>query len=214
MSVSEMTGVLSRAIDFRSPFTASHSKAVAVVAKILGRLYGLSSAERRRINIAGYLHDLGKIGTPLEILEKPGKLTENEFNILRPHPYHTFHVLRNIESFEDIRTWSGHHHEYLDGSGYPFRLVGDEVCLHSRILTVADIFVALTEDRPYRAALTVREATRILGDMAKDGKLDSHVVRLAEKRSDEIYSNMLTVRASERQDYEAFLDSSFFPAFR
>jgi HD-GYP domain-containing protein (c-di-GMP phosphodiesterase class II) len=214
MPISEMTGFLSRVIDFRSPYTASHSKAVAVVSKTLARLYGLSSDERRRINIAGYLHDLGKIGTPIEILEKPGKLTEQEFNIVRKHPYNTFWVLRNIKSFEDIRTWSSHHHEYLDGSGYPFRLAGEEICLYSRILTVADIFVALTENRPYRAALPAGEATRILVEMAKKGKLDSRVVTLAVKRSDEIYSGMLTVRASEREDYESFLDSSFFPAFR
>ncbi len=213
MPISEMTGLLSRVIDFRSHYTASHSKAVAVVSETLGRHCGLSPEERRRLNIAGHLHDLGKVGTPLEILEKPGKLTEQEFKIVQMHPYHTFHVLRNLEAFEDIRVWSSHHHEYLDGSGYPFRLAGEDICLYSRIVTVADIFVALTEDRPYRVALPERDAIRILGELAKNGKLDAHVVTLAAKRSDEIYACMLAVRASESQDYEAFLDSSFFQAF-
>lgn len=214
MSISEMAHFFSRVIDFRRPFNATHSKSVSVVAEKLGSLAGLSEEESRSLSVAGHLHDLGKVGVPVEIIDKPGSLTEREFDIIKIHPYYTFHVLRKVPGLEAIRRWCGHHHEYLDGSGYPFRPTAADICLQSRVLTVADTFVALTEDRPYRGGLPEREVTRILEASARDSKLDAHVVALATQRADEIYECVLHARRSETQGYEAFLDSSTFPAFR
>jgi HD-GYP domain-containing protein (c-di-GMP phosphodiesterase class II) len=112
-----------------------------------------------------------------------------------------------------VSRWCGYHHECLDGSGYPFHVEADGICLQSRILAVADRFVALTENRPYRDGIPIREVTRILGELAGDAKLDSHVVALATRDSDDIYESMEAAHQAELKDYEAFLESSTFTAF-
>ncbi len=213
MPVSEMAHFFSRVIDFRSSFTATHSKSVSAVAERLGLLSGLSQTESGLLNVAGHLHDLGKLGVPVEIIEKPGKLTEQEYDIMKIHPYYTLQVLRKVPGLEAIGRWCSYHHEFLDGSGYPFHMKADEICIQSRILSVADTFTALTEDRPYRRGMPMEEVKRILSGLAGVAKLDDHVVAQATRHSDEIYQCMLAVQPPEIRSYEAFLDSSTFPAF-
>jgi HD-GYP domain-containing protein (c-di-GMP phosphodiesterase class II) len=214
MPLDEMAGFFSRVIDFRSPFTATHSTSVAAVAESLGCIVGLPEEQNRWLNVAGHLHDLGKMSIPVEILEKPGPLTEQEFDVVKIHPYHTDKILRKMPELDQIRQWSRSHHECLDGSGYPFHLTDNEICLPSRVLAAADIFVALTEHRPYRPGMPIGHVTRILGELARDTKLDARVVSLATRYSEDVHECMLAARRPELQDYEAFLDSSFFPAFR
>lgn len=212
MPTSEMAELFSRVIDFRSPFTATHSKSVSAVAETLGQLAGLSQDETKLLNVAGHLHDLGKLGVPLGIIEKPGKLTDREFEVMKRHPSLTAYALRHLDDLEDVRMWSACHHEYLDGSGYPFHLASQEIPFASKILTVSDIFVALTEDRPYRGAMPVDKALDTLESLSRESKVDAHVVALAKDYSSEIYTRIVSVRRPAKENYEAFLDSSFFRA--
>lgn len=146
--------LLVKLIDFKSNFTATHSTGVAAVAKTISKIIGFSENSQRDIMITGFLHDLGKLSIPVEILEKPDKLTSKEFELMLSHPYYTFKILENIKDFSQINLWASQHHERLQGNGYPFNNSGDEIPLESRIIAVADIFTALSEGRPYRKGMS------------------------------------------------------------
>ncbi len=181
-----LTVVMSKIIDFRSPFTAMHSAGVAASAESLAELSGMSEDECKMMRIAGNLHDLGKLRISREILEKPGKLTAEEFNIMKEHTYFTYSILSGIRGFEQIAEWAAYHHEKLDGSGYPFGKQGREIPLGSRIMTVADIFSAITEDRPYRKGMEPEKVRSILRREAEEGKISSTIVDLLINNYDEI----------------------------
>lgn len=180
-SIRKVTQVFSNIIDFRSRFTSTHSSGVAACAVELAKLSGFSGKECNFMEIAGYLHDLGKLAVPKEILEKPGKLTTEEFNIVKSHTYHTYRILSHIPSFEMINQWASFHHERLDGSGYPFHIDKFNFSLGSRIMAVSDVFTALTEDRPYRRRLTPDRAFHIIEQMAQNNILDTHIVFFLKK---------------------------------
>ncbi len=182
----ELSRVICRMIDFKSEFTATHSSGVAAAGGALARLVGFSPRECRMFEIAAYLHDLGKLAVPSEILEKPGKLSLNEWHVMRTHVFYTYQVLDSIEALEVIASWGGLHQERLNGSGYPFRYTGDELPLGARIMAVADVFTSLTENRPYRKAMTREEATQVLQEMAGRRELDESLVALALGRFDEM----------------------------
>lgn len=141
--VVEWTRFMSKVIDFRSPFTAMHSAGVAATAYKIAELSGMSEDECKMMRIAGYLHDVGKLKIPDEILEKPGKLSDEEYNIMKEHAYYTWVLLKDITGFELIAEWAAHHHEKLNGRGYPFHLCHNELSFGARIMTIADIFSAL-----------------------------------------------------------------------
>lgn len=170
--------VFATIIDRMSKFTAHHSRSVAHVAVFLAEKAGFSAMERKTMQIAGLLHDLGKLSVPNEILEKPGALTAQEIAVVRQHTYYTYRILEKIDQFETIAKWAAYHHECLDGSGYPFKLDAASIPLGSRIVAVADVFVALTEDRPYRATLPEDRVKSIMRGMVKSGKLDEGPVEL------------------------------------
>lgn len=198
--------VFSHIVDYRSRFTSTHSKEVSVVAEAISRLMGFSDNEAWMIRIAGLLHDFGKLVVPTEILEKSGPLDAYESDIIRTHAYYTNRLLSSIPGFETIREWAACHHESLDGSGYPFNLRGEEISLGSRIIKVADIFVALSEERPYRKGLQVDMALSALQNMADKYKVDSRIVDVLIKNSQ--YINSLrceTVLQASRQ-YEEFIN--------
>lgn len=174
----ELTDFMSKIIDFRSPFTAMHSAGVAETAVCLAELLGMSEEECKTMKIAGYLHDLGKLKIPDSILEKPGKLTEEEFNIMKEHAYYSYILLSEVEGFEKIAVWAAWHHEKLNGKGYPFHLKPDEIPLGARIMTVADIFSAITEDRPYRRGMEAEQVIRILKEDVESGALSGPLVSL------------------------------------
>lgn len=171
-----LTELFSQVIDFRSPFTAAHSAGVAACAEMLAKLAGFSGKEQQLIRMAGHLHDLGKLAVPEEILEKKGPLNTSEWNYIRTHTFFGFRALQKIPLMETINIWGSLHHERLDGSGYPFHLRGDEIPLGSRIMAVADVFTALTEDRPYRQGMQLGEALAVLDGMAGDGAIDGNIV--------------------------------------
>lgn len=137
-------------VDYRSRFTATHSGAIAACAAELGRLAGMSRNECKMLKVAGYLHDIGKLAVPSTILEKASGLTSEEWHVMRSHTYHTRIILGRIAGLDEIVAWAAEHHETLDGRGYPLHLAAEDISLGSRIVAVADIFTALSEDRPYR----------------------------------------------------------------
>jgi len=163
-------------IDRTSRFTATHSRSVSTMAAFLAEARGYSSAEIKAMRIAGLLHDLGKLAIPNEILEKPAKLTEWEFALVKQHTYYTYRILEQIDGFNLIAEWAAYHHETLDGSGYPFRIGDNSLRLGSRIVAVADVFVALTENRPYRQALSPEKVENIMRGMVANRKLDANIV--------------------------------------
>jgi len=185
-NIYHMTELIAQIIDFRSKFTSTHSSGVAAVAEALYRLSGFQESECLKMKIAGYVHDLGKLAVPIEILEKTGKLTENEWNIIRRHTYHTYNALKSITSLSDISEWASFHHERSDGKGYPFHLKDRRLSSATKIVAVADVFTALMEERPYRKSVPVDEALRIVERMARDSDLDSKIVSLLKAHVDDV----------------------------
>ena len=149
-------------IDAKSPFTRGHSERVAVFTDMIAEEMGFDAERRRWLKRAALLHDIGKLGISNTILDKPGKLTAEEFALIRLHPVYSAEILRGIPAFADLASVAEGHHERLDGKGYPNALSGDAINLETRIVTTADIFDALTADRPYRAAMPVSKAFAIL----------------------------------------------------
>ena len=149
-------------VDAKSPYTADHSNRVTLYTDIIAEELGLSPDHRRWLRRAALLHDLGKLAVSNQILDKPGKLDAAEWAMIKSHPGHSETILARVSAFADIAPIAASHHERLDGKGYPYGLSGDEICLEARILTVADVFDALTAERPYRAAMPVAKALVIL----------------------------------------------------
>lgn len=152
--IEEIAKMFSRVVDNRSPYTASHSRAVGEVAFELSKLCGLKPDKCEQIKIAGYLHDIGKLGIPNEIIEKDSQLTSDEYQMMKSHAFYTHQILNHLKGFEEICKWASMHHEKHDGNGYPFHIKSQEFTLEMDILAVADIFTALSENRPYRQGLT------------------------------------------------------------
>lgn len=166
---------LARTIDAVSPWTAGHSERVTVGALEIARRLGLNEEETDLLHRGGLLHDIGKVGVPVAILDKAGPLTPEEFEVVRRHPATGSRILAPLGAFRQALPLVLHHHELLDGSGYPHGLKGDQIPRLVRILTVADVFDALVSDRPYRSAWPVSEAVDYLAQHAGT-KFDSEAV--------------------------------------
>jgi HD-GYP domain-containing protein (c-di-GMP phosphodiesterase class II) len=171
-----MAGIFAQLVDASSPFTAAHSRNVAKVSRALAGNVGFSELESNQIYLAGLMHDLGKLSVPNEILNKPGKLDPAESAIIRQHSYYSYRILQEVEGLEVIAAWVGCHHETLDGNGYPFKLQHDQISLGSRILTIADIYCALAESRPYRAGMSLEQIITTLEEMERQQKLEPKLV--------------------------------------
>jgi diguanylate cyclase (GGDEF)-like protein len=143
---------LAEAVDLRFSGSARHAETVGRYAEMMARELGLSEERVARVALAGTLHDIGKVGVPDTILQKPGKLTDEEFGAIKTHPGLGAQILEH-PSLADVRAWVGAHHERPDGRGYPRGLSGEEIPLEARILAVADAYEAMTSDRAYRASL-------------------------------------------------------------
>ncbi len=140
-------------VEMRDPYTAGHQQRVATLATAMAREVGLSEAQIEGIKVAGVIHDLGKINVPAEILSKPGRLSEAEFDLLKGHPQAGYDILKGIDFPWPIAKIVLQHHERIDGSGYPSGLVGEDMLIEAKILAVADVVEAMVTDRPYRPAL-------------------------------------------------------------
>jgi len=196
-----------RIIDFKSEFTATHSSGVAAVGRSLASLVGFSPQECQMFEIAAYLHDLGKLAVPSEILEKRDRLTQAEWGVMRTHAYYTYQILNPIEALNLVASWSSLHQERLDGSGYPFHVGGDDLPLGARLMAMADVFTGITEDRPYRKGMTREEAQGVLHGMAAKGELDARLISLLEKHFDAINRAREEAQAQAVREYEAFREA-------
>ena len=159
-------GALVAALDARDRYTAGHSAAVAVYARDIARRLGLSESRQQLAHLAGLLHDIGKVGLPPGILEKPGALTLDERRQMEEHSVIGERILRKVDDYAEIATIVRHHHERLDGNGYPDRLEVDAIPVISRIIAVADAYNAMTSGRPYRDAMPSRVARLRLAQAA------------------------------------------------
>ena len=158
----DVTRALSAAIDAKDPYTVGHSLRVSNFASTVAQEMGLSPAAVQRIRLGGLLHDVGKIGIPDNILNKPSKLTDEEYHIVMDHPSIGDHIMHQVHRLEKVIPGMIQHHERLDGSGYPYGLKEDEISTAAKIIAVADVFDALTSDRPYRSAYPVTIAFEVL----------------------------------------------------
>lgn len=177
--------MLAHAIDDKSPYTYRHSVGVAKVAVKLATQAGMSQDDIVQIELAGLLHDIGKLAIPDYILSKPDQLTPEEREIMKQHTYHTYRILSKVPAFRKTAWWGASHHEKLDGSGYPFGVDGSKLDLGCRVVAVADIFQALNEDRPYRRALPLADIEAVLKEQAANGLIDSDIVALLESNVEE-----------------------------
>ncbi|MCX7624584.1 MAG: HD-GYP domain-containing protein [Thermomicrobium sp.] len=176
----EVVAALAAAVEAKDIYTKGHSVRVAHLAALIARELGLPPERERILYQAGILHDIGKIAIPDAVLQKPGRLTAEEFALVREHPVRSWEIARHVRSFAPMLPAIRWHHERLDGSGYPDGLRGEEIPLDARILVVADVFDALTSVRPYRAALSVTEALEFLRQEA-GSRLDPQCVAALER---------------------------------
>jgi putative two-component system response regulator len=167
---------LARSIEARDPYTRGHCERLMLFGGALARAVGLDADQVRTVELGATVHDIGKIALPDSILLKEGPLTPEERALMQQHPVTGETICKPMRSFQKVLPVIRHHHERLDGSGYPDGLVGDEIPATARVLQVVDVFDALTTVRPYKAARTVPEAVRILRTEAKRGWWDRDVV--------------------------------------
>lgn len=155
-----------RVIDAKSPFTSGHSDRVALFSDLIAEEMGVDFEGRRLLKRAALLHDIGKLGVSNSVLDKPGKLDDEEWILMRRHSELSEKILSNIGAFSAAAVIGGAHHERLDGKGYPRGVSADEIPMDVRIVSTADVFDALTADRPYRAAMPIAKALTILWEGA------------------------------------------------
>lgn len=189
-------------IDFKSRFTATHTSGVSACAVKIAEIFGLTGLEVKAMKIAGNFHDIGKLAIPNSILEKPGKLTQAEFAIMRSHTYYTYNILNSIGGLQRITEWAAFHHEKLNGSGYPFHCSAEEIGTGSRIMTVADIFTAISEDRPYRKGMGRDEIYKIIKSQAEQNLLDKRIVELLFDNYEAIDTHVKINQAISKDFYE------------
>ena len=189
-------------IDFRSRYTSTHSSGVTASASMLSRIFGLTETEIGLMGVAGNLHDIGKLAIPSSILNKPGKLTEREMAVMQSHTYYTYSVINTIGGLQQIAEAAAYHHEKLDGSGYPFHCTASELNIGARIMMVADIFTALTEDRPYRKGMSKDGVVKILKEFSDRRLLDTRIVNLLFENYEEIFSYVAEKQTAARDFYE------------
>ena len=210
VSLDEMIGYakfMARIIDYRSRYTTMHSTGVAATAVRLAEIMGMSEEECKKMLIAGYIHDIGKLKVPKSILDKTEKLTDEEFNIVKEYAYYTFLLLNDVEGLEQIGKWAALHHERLNGYGYPFGLKADDIPMGARILAIADIFSAVGEIRSYRSGMSRDEIMMILKSNVESGAVSRSIAEIMLTNYDNIYEvRENQAKAEGARYYAAVLD--------
>lgn len=174
----DVVTALISAIEIKDAYTMGHGKRVSQYSRQIAECLDLAREEVRDIELAALLHDIGKIGIPEEILQKPARLTDEEFNVIKEHPVFSKQIIEKISGFEKMAQYVYHHHEHYDGGGYPTGLKGDSIPLGSQIIQVADAFDAMTSKRSYRPPLSKEQATEILLEN-KGTQFNPYLVELA-----------------------------------
>ena len=174
----EVAYLIADIVDAKSRYTAEHSRGVASLSRHLAQLSGLDEQDCDLIEVAGLMHDLGKLRVPDAILAKPEPLSPAESAIMSAHAFDTYQILHPILGFERISEWASYHHEALDGTGYPFGLHAGQISLEARIVAVADVFQALAQTRPYKPSSEAEVVIAGLQALALAGKIDAALVQL------------------------------------
>jgi HD-GYP domain-containing protein (c-di-GMP phosphodiesterase class II) len=165
---------ISRILDERDHYTAVHSSSVAELSVKIGQEMGLSEREIEKIDIAARVHDIGKVAIPDAVLLKPGPLDDAEWETMKRHPVISAELIEGLEIYSHVANAVRHEHERWNGSGYPDGLKGDEIPIVARIIAAADVYDALSTDRPYRKAFTHEESIEMIGEM-RGSELDPGV---------------------------------------
>jgi len=192
---------LSRVIDFKSHFTVAHSARVAHVAYRLAEALGYDDTECRYIKIAGYLHDIGKVAVPAELLIKAEDLSQDEFNLMKRHPYYTRRILKEIKGFEKIAEWASAHHENRQATGYPSRQSIETMDIEAEIIAYADVFSALSENRPYRKGMPLKTVMNILEEQYVKS-IGERVFETLANLSSELYCEINMLHEEIRETYK------------
>ncbi|MFM8330703.1 MAG: HD-GYP domain-containing protein [Candidatus Methylumidiphilus sp.] len=185
--------LIAQIVDAKSPYTAEHSLGVARLAKFIGVLANFPSETTDKLEIAGLLHDIGKLQIPDEILDKPGKLDADEWQVMKSHSLVTWKILEPLNGIEEIAQWAAFHHEAISGVGYPFQLQGEDLSLEARIIRVADIFQAMAQQRPYRPATPPTDIIALLRKMAETGEVEGLVVEMVAAHLEDCHAVALGV---------------------
>lgn len=174
-SLEDLVRVIATTVDMRDPYTAGHQRRVSDLALAIGRRMGLPERQLMGIKLAGLIHDLGKMSIPLDILTKPGKLSDHEVALIREHPMVAYNALKDLQTPWPLADIVAQHHERFDGAGYPGHLAGEDILIEARILAVADVVEAMSAMRPYREGLGI---TAALAELRKNAgtKYDQKVV--------------------------------------
>jgi putative nucleotidyltransferase with HDIG domain len=198
----QLSNLFSGIIESRSQFTTKYTRGVTATAESMARVMGFSETECMMMQVAGNLHDLGVLSVPTEILDKPSTLTREEHNIVMQHPFHTFRALEPFDNLRTVNEWASFHHERIDGNGYPFHLDSKELSLGSRIMAVADVFTALTQDRPHRKGLSPQESLNIVEQMANQATMDSGVVKVLRANFESINASRMSFQLAAMDKYQ------------
>jgi len=173
----EVVDALAAAVDAKDSYTCGHSERVAEMSLAIAKAMNLSEEEQYLIHIGAHLHDVGKIGIPDAIISKPGRLNENEFNMIKEHPMTGYHIVRKVKILQSVSLIIRHHHERMDGGGYPDGLFGTAIPLGARIVAIADAFDAMTTNRTYKKSKSKSEALQEL-IRCSDSQFDREIVRV------------------------------------
>lgn len=192
-------------VDFRSPVTSTHSARVSSLAEAIGEMMELPARKRFLLKIAGLLHDIGKLVVPIDILEKPARLSPVEYAIVQTHIYFSYRFLRQIGMPAELVEAASFHHERLDGSGYPFGITGDCMYIGARIMQVADVFAALCEKRPYKDRWDKGVVLSTIKAEVEGGRLCRKVYEVVEERFDELYAISEKAARDAKNRFEGFL---------
>lgn len=186
--VTQLAKFIAKIVDAKSNFTFQHSERVALLSQMLAEDCALSEPTQKLIYVAGLMHDVGKLRTPDEILNKGARLSREEYTRIRRHTVDTEHTLKSFFPNSEVGAWASNHHERLDGSGYPYNKTSDELDLPSRIIAIADVFQALSQERPYRKyRLSITEIIERLTLLAEEGKIDDKVFSMIKNNPDKYY---------------------------
>ena len=198
----EFVKILSLTIDYKSRFTSTHSSGVARTAVELAKLAGIQ--DDTFMLLCGYMHDLGKLLVPNEILDKKGALTPEDRVVVNSHPYYTYHILSQSKQLRKIAEVASKHQEKLDGTGYPFNIKAAEMAMDSRVVAVADIFTALTENRPYRENLDKGKVLDIMAEMSRENHIDNSLFTLVKENYELLDAKRIAEQTYSRAHYETF----------